>query len=111
MIGILTSEEISEKENLKKEKEEADRVYETFSDIMNEQPLFFNKINNNSSTAKINPQKKLNMDEKRSKTGRFNETRASNFSRKTSRKPNSRGKFILCVEEAEREIWVKNLNI
>ena len=113
MIGILTNDEMkseADKESTKSvptEKIPLDtkktlRGLESIDEI--------NNINNmRSSTTKVNTTKKqIHFDEEmRSKTGRFNESRR-NTSRKSSRsnKTKSKGKFILCVEESEREMWV-----
>ena len=118
MIGILTNDEMkseADKESIKSISISSDKIpLDTKKTLRGLESIDeLNNYNNNmrSSTTKVNAAKKpIHFDEEsRSKTGRFNESRR-NTSRKSSRsnKPKSKGKFILCVEESEREMWVSS---
>lgn len=130
-VGILTNEEV-ETEPVVKPKN--DQIKIESLEIRNVQSLEFQRSTTQGTSNFSNNQnksqntgihrKKGNQDEnvlkeERVKTGRFNESRGSALGTRklaSSRlrsslnfSANKNGKVILCIEEAEREMWVSYL--
>lgn len=126
MIGILTEEEI-ENENEKKKNEaqkQTEKIMEAKIDEISKQEKELMQSNSYMSFQLQNSQSAIvpktsdkmrkstcySEDSRVSKTGRFNEAKSNTaYSRKASRRLKSKGKFILCSEEAEREMWVRQI--
>ena len=118
MLGILTEEEIksTEEEQLKPTDKslegKIDQLEKYEKELAKSNALMnlhlMNSSRSNHATAKMTKMGSQDGNSSRSKTGRFNETKSqAAYSRKASRRgTGQKNKFILCTEDAEREMWV-----
>ena len=128
MIGILTEEEIetenekskteAQKQAEKKMEAKIDEISKLDKDLMQSNSYMNFHLQNSQSAIVPKTSEKsrkstgYSEDSRNSKTGRFNEAKSNTaYSRKASRRLRTRGKFILCSEEAEREMWVRKIII